>query len=69
MSRGDIASYLGTSIETVSRLIFRLNAHGAVSISGRMVELLDRSYLQALVWGSEEIVSPSVSASTSSVAV
>lgn len=62
MSRGDISSYLGTSIETVSRLISRLNAHGAVSIIGRMVELRDQAYLEALVSGSEEPVSPSVAA-------
>lgn len=51
MSRGDIGSYLGTSNESVSRLISRFCAQGAVSIDGRMVELCDRSYLQAMVSG------------------
>ncbi len=51
MSRGDIGSYLGTSLESVSRLVQRFNAHGAVSIKGRTVELRDRAYLQSIVCG------------------
>jgi CRP/FNR family transcriptional regulator len=51
MSRGDIGSYVGTSIESISRLISRFNAQGAVSIKGRMVELRDRPYLQDLLRG------------------
>lgn len=47
MPRGDIGSYLGTSVESVSRLVARFNAHGAVAINGRMVELLDWGYLHA----------------------
>lgn len=49
MSRGDIGSYLGTTIESISRLIARFNEQGAVSIVGRTVELLDRPYLRALL--------------------
>jgi CRP/FNR family transcriptional regulator len=56
MSRGDIGSYLGTTIESVSRLIARFNAQDAVSISGRMVELHDRPYLQALACRDEHSV-------------
>lgn len=67
MSRSDIGSYLGTTIETVSRLISRLNARGAVSIIGRMVELRDQPYLEALASGSEETVSASVAAVCSPV--
>jgi CRP/FNR family transcriptional regulator len=48
MTRGDIGSYLGTTIESVSRLISRFNAQGAVSIIGRSVELRDREYLLSL---------------------
>lgn len=54
MSRGDIGSYLGISIESVSRLISRFNAQGAVSVNGRMVELCDRPYLQTLTSGDEQ---------------
>lgn len=51
MSRSDIGSYLGTTIESISRLIARFNARGAVLISGRTVELLDRPYLEAVKCG------------------
>lgn len=53
MSRGDIASYLGATGASVSRLIGRFNAHGAVSIRARMVELRDTDYLSALAAGNE----------------
>lgn len=56
MSRGEIGSYLGISIESISRVIARFNAHGAVSISGRMVELRDRPYLQSLACGDSQFV-------------
>jgi CRP/FNR family transcriptional regulator len=56
MSRGDIGNYIGTTIESVSRLITRFNAQGAVSISGRTVELRDRPYLQALIYSDKQVV-------------
>ncbi|MES2759875.1 MAG: helix-turn-helix domain-containing protein [Pseudomonadota bacterium] len=49
MTRGDIGSYLGTTVESVSRLISRFNAQGAVAISGRTVDLLDRNYLLSIL--------------------
>ncbi len=54
MSRGDIGGYLGTTGESVSRLIARFNAQGAVSISGRMVKLLDPGYLRAMMSGGDQ---------------
>lgn len=51
MSRGDIGSYLGSTNESVSRLIARFNANGSILISGREVGLIDRPYLQALANG------------------
>jgi CRP/FNR family transcriptional regulator len=51
MSRGDIGSYLGSTNESVSRLIARFNANGSILISGREVGLLDRPYLRALADG------------------
>lgn len=54
MSRGDIGSYLGTTIESVSRLIARFNAQGAVSIIGRDATLLDPDYLRALTSGDDQ---------------
>lgn len=51
MTRGDIGSYLGTTVETVSRLIARFNIQHGVSITGRLVELHDRNQLLALLEG------------------
>jgi CRP/FNR family transcriptional regulator len=41
MTRGDIASYLGLKIETVSRLISRLQEEGLIQVQGREMKLLD----------------------------
>jgi CRP/FNR family transcriptional regulator len=49
MSRSDIGSYLGTTVETVSRLIARFNALHGVSITGRLVEVIDRDKLAAVL--------------------
>ena len=49
MSRGDIGSYLGTSVESVSRLISRFNTQGSVLITGRMVEILDHEALVSML--------------------
>lgn len=49
MSRSDIGSYLGTTVETVSRLIARFNTQHGVSISGRLVEVIDRDRLLAVL--------------------
>ena len=54
MTRGDIGSYLGTSIESISRLISRFNGRGVTLISGRTVDLLDRHHLEALARGDSE---------------
>lgn len=53
MSRGDIGNYLGATVESISRLIGRFNAHGAVSIRARIVDLRDAEYLHALAAGRE----------------
>lgn len=53
MARSDIGSFLGTSVESVSRLIARFNARGVVSIKGRAVEVLDPLLLNALANGGD----------------
>lgn len=58
MSRGDIGSYIGTTVESVSRLIARFNAHGAALIKGRVVEIIDRPYLDALAYGGDQVGRP-----------
>jgi CRP/FNR family transcriptional regulator len=56
MSRGDIGSYLGTSVESVSRLVARFNAQGAVSIIGRTVEIRDRPCLLAFMHRERQVL-------------
>lgn len=53
MSRGDIGSYLGTTVESVSRLIARFNETRGVLITGRLVELRDRARLRAFLDGDQ----------------
>ena len=53
MARSDIGSYLGTTVESVSRLIARFNARGVVSIKGRAVDVLDPLFLHALANGGD----------------
>lgn len=48
MSRTDIGSYLGSTCESVSRLVARFNAAGIVRITGRSVEIHNRIALDAL---------------------
>jgi CRP/FNR family transcriptional regulator len=61
MSRGDIGSYLGTTVESVSRLIKRFNMQRLVSIDGREVKLHEVDYLRALATGDEKALARAVS--------
>lgn len=45
MSRGDIASYLGLALETVSRLMTRLAEEGIIAIDRRHLRIIDRDAL------------------------
>jgi CRP/FNR family transcriptional regulator len=51
MSREDIASYLGLTIECVSRQLASLRQHGWIALERRAVELSDRPALVALAAG------------------
>lgn len=48
MSRADIGSYLGSTSESMSRVVARFNAQGIVTISGRNVEVHDPFRLDSL---------------------
>ncbi|MDX1491928.1 MAG: fumarate/nitrate reduction transcriptional regulator Fnr [Pseudohongiellaceae bacterium] len=48
MSRGDIANYLGLTVETVSRLLNRLQKTGAISVTQRQVEITNMLALSEL---------------------
>jgi len=48
MSRKDIGSYLGLTLETVSRLLSRLQRDGLLQVQGRTIDLLDFPALRRL---------------------
>lgn len=48
MTRADIGSYLGMTLETVSRLFSRLQEHGIVEVRQRHVRLVDADRLRAI---------------------
>ena len=45
MARSDIANYLGLAVETVSRVLTRLQTLGALKVEGREIEILDHHAL------------------------
>ncbi len=49
MTRAEIGSYLGLKLETVSRLLTRLQADGIIQVIGRSVKLLDTVTLKRLL--------------------
>ncbi|APE32444.1 Crp/Fnr family transcriptional regulator [Halomonas aestuarii] len=51
MSRADIGSFLGVALETVSRLLGRLQRQGLISVEGRTLVLRDIPALEARVSG------------------
>ena len=48
MTREEIGSYIGLKLETVSRLLSRLQEEGLLQVQGRTVKLLDLPALRAL---------------------
>jgi CRP/FNR family transcriptional regulator len=48
MPRQDIGSYLGLTLETVSRLLSRLQREGLLQVQGRFIDLLDFPALRRL---------------------
>jgi len=48
MTRGEIGSYLGLELETVSRTFSRFQEQGVLQVQGRLVKLLDQVALRAL---------------------
>jgi CRP/FNR family transcriptional regulator len=48
LTRADIGSYLGLTLETVSRLLSRFQASGLLQVQGRVVKLLDLMALRDL---------------------
>lgn len=55
VTKGLLAGLLGTARETLSRCLSRMVERGAVSMEGRSVTILDRSFLEAMVEGTEQL--------------
>lgn len=55
MSREDIASYLGLTIETVSRVLSRFQKNGLIEVGGRRIEVKDLEALRAVIGGAENL--------------
>lgn len=51
LPKGQLAAYLGTSPETLSRLLGRLERHGILHLQGNTIRLRDRDRLDALANG------------------
>lgn len=51
MSRKDTGSYLGLTLESVSRTLSQFAASGWIALAGRSVKILDRAALEAQVAG------------------
>ena len=49
MTREEIGSYLGVTLETVSRLFSRFDQLGIIEVHGRTIKVLDRCPLQRMV--------------------
>lgn len=55
LAKGQLAAYLGTIPETLSRVLRRLTDDGIIAVTGSSVEILDRPRLEALAAGSQEL--------------
>lgn len=53
MSRAEIGSYLGLTLESVSRLLSRMHDDGLIKVNLRQVELVDVDALRAIALGPE----------------
>ena len=48
ISKGQLASLLGTIPETLSRIFAKMSSQGLIAVNGRQIQILDRSSLEAL---------------------
>jgi CRP/FNR family transcriptional regulator len=55
ISKGQLASLLGTIPETLSRIIARMAGRGLIAVSGRKISILDTENLELLANGKESL--------------
>jgi CRP/FNR family transcriptional regulator len=48
ISKGQLASLLGTIPETLSRIFSKMSAQGLIAVDGRTIDILDREGIAAL---------------------
>ena len=51
ISKGQLASLLGTIPETLSRILNKMTAQGLIEVKGRAMKLLNRNALETLAAG------------------
>jgi len=56
ISKGQLASLLGTIPETLSRILRKMNARGFIAAKGRMIELRDKKTLEAIAAGEKTLL-------------
>jgi len=57
ISKGQLASLLGTIPETLSRILRRMSEQGVLEVSGRKIRLIDKKALQDIINGEYKVVS------------
>jgi CRP/FNR family transcriptional regulator len=55
ISKGQLASLLGTIPETLSRILAKMTKRGLIQVDGRRIEIMDLSGLEALATGSHRL--------------
>jgi len=56
MTRGDIANYLGLTVETISRLLGRFQKSGLLIVKGKFITINDKKKLMQLAGFSSELI-------------
>jgi CRP/FNR family transcriptional regulator len=56
ISKGQLASLLGTIPETLSRILAKMTKNGLIQVDGRRIEILDRQGLDDLATGHERLI-------------
>ena len=58
ISKGQLASLLGTIPETLSRIFARMTQRGLIEVDGRHIKITDHSGLEALARGEKPLAGP-----------
>ncbi|HMK55844.1 MAG TPA: Crp/Fnr family transcriptional regulator [Dissulfurispiraceae bacterium] len=56
ITKGQLASLLGTIPETLSRILGKMNSQGVISVNGRKLRILDRAVLEDLASGGKSTI-------------